>query len=183
MMYIRSGRSIYIYDLYLTKALFLCILQCIQWLKVEGSGVFYGEYQHTLDKKNRVIIPSRFREIVKERGIEKFYLTRGLDACLFMFSESEWKQQESKFGSMPFTKSEVRKFKRLFFAGAMEIVPDKQWRILVPDYLKDYAALSKDIMVIGISNRIEIWDQNKWEEFYNSSKANYEDISEKLIDF
>ena len=144
--------------------------------------MFYGEYLHSLDRKNRVIIPSRFRETIREMCIEKLYITRGLDECLFVFPESEWKAQESKFKAMSFTKKEVRKFKRLFFSGATQAVPDKQWRILIPDYLKDYAKLSKNIMIVGVSNRIEIWDKNKWDEFYKSSKQNYEEIAEGLID-
>ncbi|MFH1846495.1 MAG: division/cell wall cluster transcriptional repressor MraZ [Candidatus Omnitrophota bacterium] len=144
--------------------------------------MFYGEYSHTLDKKNRLIIPARFRDFITDTGIEKLYITRGLDECLFMFSEDEWRTQENKFKAMPFTKKEVRKFKRLFFSGATEAVPDKQWRILIPDYLCDYAKLSKNIMIVGISNRIEIWDKKKWSAFYESSKENYEEIAEKLFD-
>lgn len=144
--------------------------------------MFYGEYLHTLDKKNRLIIPSRFRDVIQDTGIEKLYITRGLDTCLFMFAEDEWKLQENKFKEMPFMKSEVRKFKRLFFSGAVEVVPDKQWRILIPDYLKEYAELSKHIVIAGLSNRAEIWDKNKWEEFYKSSKQHYEEIAEKLIE-
>ena len=144
--------------------------------------MFYGEYIHSLDRKNRVIIPSRFRETIKEMCIEKLYITRGLDECLFVFPESEWKVQENKFKAMSFLKKEVRKFKRLFFSGAVPCVPDKQWRILVPDYLKEYANLSKKIMIVGVSNRIEIWDAKKWEEFYESSKQNYEEIAEGLIE-
>ena len=144
--------------------------------------MFYGEYKHSIDKKSRVIIPSRFREVIKEMCIEKLYLTRGLDECLFVFPESEWKAQEARYKAMPFTKAEVRKFKRLFFSGAVEAVPDKQWRILLPDYLKNYAGLSKTIMIIGVSNRIEIWDKDKWNSFYNTSKENYEEIAERLIE-
>ncbi|MDP8259234.1 MAG: division/cell wall cluster transcriptional repressor MraZ [Candidatus Aadella gelida] len=144
--------------------------------------MFYGEYAHSLDKKSRLIIPARFRKPIKDSGEEKLYLTRGLDECLFVFTESEWLVQESKFKSLSFTKREVRKFKRLFFSGAFEAMPDKQWRILVPDYLKDYAKLSKSIMIIGVSNRIEIWDKKKWDEFYKSSKQNYEEIAEGLIE-
>jgi MraZ protein len=150
---------------------------------VEDSGVFYGEYSHTLDKKGRIIIPARFRDVVQEMCIEKFYITRGLDECLFMFAESEWKSQESKFKTLPFTKQKARQFNRLFFSGAVEAVPDKQWRILVPGYLKSYAKLSKNIVIAGVSTRIEIWDKDKWNEFYKSSKANYEQIAEKLMDF
>ena len=144
--------------------------------------MFYGEFTHSLDKKSRLIIPSRFRDPVKEFGIEKFYITRGLDECLFMFPDSEWRVQESKFRNMSFTKKEVRKFKRMFFSGAVEAVPDKQWRVLVPDFLKEYAGISKGVMVIGVSTRIEIWDRKKWEEFYKSSKESYEDIAEGLMD-
>ena len=145
--------------------------------------MFYGEYLHTLDKKSRLIIPSRFRDPITEMCIEKLYLTRGLDECLFIFPENEWKAQENSFKAMPFTKREVRKFKRLFFSGAVPVVPDKQWRILIPDYLREYAKLSKNVMIIGVSNRIEIWDRDKWEDFYKSSKQNYEEIAERLIEF
>jgi MraZ protein len=154
----------------------------LEWNKVEGSGVFYGEYSHTLDKKGRLIIPSRFRDVIKEMCIEKMYITRGLDECLFMFSESEWKAQESKFKSLSFTKKEVRKFKRLFFSGAVEVVPDKQWRILIPEYLKGYAKLSRQIMIVGVSNRVEIWDKKKWNDFYGSTKQEYEEIAERLME-
>jgi len=145
--------------------------------------VFYGEYIHTLDNKNRMIIPYRFRENITENGIEKLYITRGLDKCLFLFADNEWKKQEDKFNDMPFTKKQVREFKRMFFSGAIETIPDKQWRVLIPEYLKEYAFLSKEIMIIGVGNRVEIWDKEKWEEYYKVSKNNYEEIAEKLIDF
>jgi len=144
--------------------------------------VFYGEYSHTLDKKGRLIIPSRFRDVIKDSGIEKLYVTRGLDECLFIFSEDEWRVQENKFKSMSFTKREVRKFRRLFFSGAIETAPDKQWRILIPDYLKEYAHLSRSIVIIGVSNRIEVWDKKKWKDFYTTTKENYEDIAEGIIE-
>ena len=153
----------------------------VKWNEVEEGGVFYGEYSHRLDKKNRLIIPASFRDVITEKGIEGFYLNRGLDECLFMFPEGEWKTQEAKFREMSFTKREVRKFSRMFFAGAVEVSPDKQWRILIPDYLKEYAKLKKNIIIIGVSSRIEIWDKDKWEEFYRSSKENYEEIAERLI--
>ena len=144
--------------------------------------MFYGEHEHKLDKKGRIIIPSEFRDISKENYIEKFFVTRGLDTCLFMFSEDEWKSQEVKFKNLSFTKSETRKFNRLFFSGAVEATPDKQGRILIPSYLKNYAGIKKEIMIIGVSNRIEIWSKEKWEEFYKASKGSFEDIAEKLID-
>ncbi|NQT33293.1 MAG: division/cell wall cluster transcriptional repressor MraZ [Candidatus Omnitrophica bacterium] len=144
--------------------------------------MFYGEYVHKLDKKNRLIIPSRFRDVINELCLEKLYITRGLDECLFVFADNEWKAQENRFKSMSFTKSDARKFQRQFFGGAFETAPDKQWRILIPDYLREYAKLTKNIMIVGVSNRIEIWDKDKWKEFYSSSKQNYEEIAERLIE-
>lgn len=144
--------------------------------------MFYGEFEHTLDKKGRIIIPSTFREAAKENYVEKFFITRGLDKCLFMFPEEEWKSQEAKFRSLPFTKSQARKFNRLFFSGAVQIAPDKQGRILVPGYLKNYANIKKEIMLIGVSSRIEIWSKENWAEFYAASKESFEDTAEKLMD-
>ena len=83
---------------------------------------------------------------------------------------------------MSFTKKEVRKFRRLFFSGAIEAVPDKQWRILIPDYLKEYAQIKRDIMIVGVSSRIEVWSKDKWQKFYDSTKESYEDIAEKLME-
>ena len=143
--------------------------------------MFYGEYAHSLDKKGRLILPSKFREAAKTNYIEKFFLTRGLDSCLFMFTEEEWKVQEAKFKVMPFTKSQSRKFNRLYFSGAVDIVFDKQGRMLIPKYLKDFAGIRHEVMVIGVSNRIEIWDLEKWREFYNGEKGFFEKISENLL--
>ncbi|MCM8761143.1 MAG: division/cell wall cluster transcriptional repressor MraZ [Candidatus Omnitrophica bacterium] len=143
--------------------------------------MFYGEYEHTIDKKGRLIIPSKFRDAFKEYDIEKFYITRGLDKCLFMFTENEWKTQESKFKAIPFTKSEARKFNRIYFAGAVQIECDKQGRILIPKYLKDHAGIKRDVMIIGVSNRIEIWAREAWQDYYNKSKESFEDIAERLM--
>ncbi len=143
--------------------------------------MFYGEYEHTIDKKGRIIIPSKFRAFLKEYSIEKLYVTRGLDKCLFLFTESEWKAQESKFRALSFTKSETRKFNRLYFSGAQEVECDKQGRILLPKYLKDYADIKRDLVVIGVSNRIEIWSKEAWSGYYNSSKGSFEEIAENLV--
>lgn len=145
--------------------------------------MFYGEYQHALDKKGRLILPARIRETAKSNYIEKFYVTRGLDKCLFLFSEDEWRAQETKFKSLPFTKKEARRFNRLFFSGAVEVVPDGQGRILIPKYLKDYAGIKKDVVVTGVSNRIEVWDSEAWNEFYKESVDSFEDTAEKLVDY
>lgn len=143
--------------------------------------MFYGEYEHSIDKKGRLIIPSKFRDALEEYGVEKLYITRGLDKCLFIFTENEWKAQESKFRSISFTKSESRKFNRLYFAGASQLEFDKQGRILIPKYLKDYADVKKDVAIIGVSNRIEIWSRDIWQAYYKSSRESFEEIAEKLV--
>lgn len=143
--------------------------------------MFYGEYEHALDNKDRVIIPAKFREIFKEHYAERFYLTRGLDRCLFVFTEETWKAQEKKFRDLPFTKNESRKFNRLYFSGACDVVCDKQGRILIPAYLKSYAEIKQDVVIIGVSDRIEIWSKEKWKEFFDSNKGSFEDLAEKLI--
>jgi len=143
--------------------------------------MFYGEYEHTIDNKGRLILPSKFRDSLREYDIKNLYVTRGLDKCLFVFTETEWKTQESKFRSMPFTRSDSRKFNRLFFAGAQAMDIDKQGRILLPKYLKDFAAIKRDCMIIGVSNRCEIWSREVWQEYYVSSKESFEDVAEKLM--
>ena len=143
--------------------------------------MFYGEHEHTIDNKGRLIIPSKFRDSLKEYDIEKLYITRGLDKCLFMFTENEWKTQESKFKAMSFTKPESRKFNRLYFSGAAQIGCDKQGRILIPKYLKDYAAIKRDVVIIGVSNRIEIWSKDSWGDYYSNSKESFEDVAQNLI--
>jgi len=144
--------------------------------------MFYGEYQHSIDRKGRLILPANFREAAKANFIEKFFITRGLDKCLFMFSEDEWKAQEQKFRTMPFTKQEVRKFNRMYFSGAGEVITDKQGRILIPQYLKEFANIKRDVVIIGVSNRIEIWSKDIWNEFYNTYRDTFEEIAEKLIE-
>ena len=144
--------------------------------------MFYGEYQHTIDRKGRIILPSKFREVAKSNFIEKFFVTRGLDKCLFMFAEDEWRSQEQKFKSMSFTKQESRKFNRLYFSGAVEMTADKQGRILLPQYLKDFAGIKRDIVIIGVASRIEIWDKILWQEFYRTAADSFEQIAEKIIE-
>src|SRR5262245_19148977 len=105
--------------------------------------MFYGEYKHSLDRKGRLILPAKFRDVCKEYAVERFFLTRGLDKCIFMFSEDEWRSQEQKFKSMPFTKQESRQFNRLYFAGAVDVRPDKQGRFIIPPYLNEYANIKR----------------------------------------
>ncbi len=143
--------------------------------------MFYGEHVHSIDRKGRIILPARFRVVAKENGIEKFYVTRGLDKCLFMFSEEEWRSQEQRFKNMSFTKQESRSFNRMFFSGAIETIPDKQGRFIIPQYLKDFAGIKRDTVIIGVSNRIEIWDGHSWTEFYKNSSSSFEQTAEKIL--
>jgi MraZ protein len=142
--------------------------------------MFYGEYEHSIDRKGRLIIPSKFREVFKEHYAERFFVTRGLDQCLFMFTEDEWKVQENKFKNLPFTRKEARRFNRLFFSGASSVACDAQGRILLPTYLKEFAKVKRDVMIAGIANRIEIWSLDLWKKFYDESKESFEQIAEKL---
>jgi MraZ protein len=144
--------------------------------------MFYGEYIHSIDRKGRLILPAKFREVAKNQFVEKFFVTRGLDKCLFMFAEEEWRSQENKFKTLSFTKQQSRTFNRLLFSGAVEVSFDKQGRILLPQYLKDFAGIKKDVMIVGVSNRIEIWSKDTWHDFYANSRSSFEEIAEKLMD-
>ena len=143
--------------------------------------MFYGEHEHSIDRKGRLIIPSKFREVFKEHYVERFFVTRGLDTCLFVFTEDEWKKQESKFKSLSFTNSQARQFNRLYFSGACEVPFDPQGRILIPPYLKEFAKIKRDVIIVGVSDRIEIWSKEYWEEFYRNTKDSFEKIAEKIL--
>src|SRR3990167_4969150 len=144
--------------------------------------MFYGEYQHSIDRKGRIILPAKFREAAKNNYIEKFFVTRGLDKCLFMFSEEEWKNYEAKLKAVSFTKQQARTFNRLYFSGATEVVPDRQGRIIIPQYLKDFAEIKRDVVVLGVSNRIEIWAKPNWQSFYGNSTPVFEEIAQNLLE-
>lgn len=143
--------------------------------------MFYGEYRHSLDHKNRVLIPAKFREAVKEVYVERFFLTRGLEKCIFVFTEPEWGVMEQKLKTLPMTQGTARNFSRMFFSGAFEILSDKQGRIIIPQPLLAYADVKKDVVVAGVLNRIEIWDQGAWDHFVTESTKSYEDVAEKLL--
>ena len=143
--------------------------------------MFYGEHEHTIDRKGRLIIPSKFREVFKENYVERFFITRGLDTCLFVFAEDEWKKQEARFKALPFTNSQARQFNRLFFSGACEAACDRQGRILIPDYLKEFAKIKRDVIIVGVSNRMEIWGKEQWQAFYANTKDSFEKTAEQIL--
>lgn len=138
--------------------------------------MFIGEYLHTIDAKGRVIIPSKFRD---ELG-EKFIVTKGLDNCLFVYPESEWKTFENKLKQLPLTSRDARAFVRLFFSGATECELDKQGRITIPPNLREHARLDKDTVLIGVSTRVEIWSKEEWDRYNEAADLSYDDIAEKM---
>ena len=143
--------------------------------------MFYGEYEHAIDRKGRLIIPAGFRKVLQAQGSNTLFLTRGLDGCLFLFAESEWRLAESRFKQVSFTKAEGRKFNRLFFSGASEVTPDRLGRVLIARHLKEFAQIKQDVVIVGISNRIEIWAKGRWHEFYETSRQSFEDVAEKIL--
>jgi MraZ protein len=146
--------------------------------EVERS-MFMGEYQHSIDDKGRIIIPAKFREQLGDQ----FVITRGLDNCLFVYPLSEWSQLEQKLKSLPMMKSDARAFSRFFFSGATECELDKQGRVNLPNTLCEYAKLERDCIVLGVSNRVEIWSKPIWEGYFKQSEETFNEIAEKLVDF
>ena len=140
--------------------------------------MFMGEYSHTIDTKGRLIIPSKFRE---ELG-ETFVVTTGLDGCLFVFSDEEWKAFEIKLKSLPLTNKNARQFARFFVAGATPCELDKQGRILLPATLREFAGLEKDVVLTGMLNRIEIWSKEKWNENNSLDDVAMDEIAEQMTD-
>ena len=129
--------------------------------------MFMGEYNHTIDAKGRLIVPSKFREALGDT----FVVTKGLDGCLFVYDNEEWQAFEEKLRSLPITNKEARQFARFFLAGAAEVEVDKQGRILVPHILREFAQISKDVVLIGVASRIEIWSKERFE-----GMASFEDM-------
>ncbi len=131
--------------------------------------MFMGEYNHTIDAKGRLIIPSKFREALGDT----FVVTKGLDGCLFVYDNEEWNAFEEKLKSLPITNKEARQFVRFFLAGAAEVEVDKQGRILVPNILREFAQINKDVVLIGVASRIEIWSKERFDGI-----TAYEDMDE-----
>jgi len=142
-------------------------------------GMFMGEYHHSIDNKGRLIVPAKFREDLGEM----FIITRGLDQCLFGYPLSEWKILEEKLKGLPLTKKDARAFTRFFFSGATESELDKQGRVNLPAPLLQYAKLEKDCVILGVSNRIEIWSEKIWEDYFVQSEESFAEIAENMIGF
>jgi len=135
-----------------------------------------GEYTHTIDAKKRLAIPAKFRRELGARAV----ITRGLDNCLFVFPLKEWQKLVEKLSNLPIGQRDTRGFSRLMLAGASESGLDSLGRILVPDYLKSYAQLKKNVIIAGVYNRLEIWDKARWDAFKRQSEKEVDNMAERL---
>ena len=142
--------------------------------------MFYGEFTHTLDEKNRLIVPMRLRGKIRETFVERFIITKGLDNCLFLFTVDEWRLFENKIKALPLTGKDARAYTRHLFSGASECTIDKQGRISIPLYLKNYAQIRKDVIIIGVMSRIEIWSRENWISYSKNTERSVNEIAEQL---
>lgn len=138
-----------------------------------------GEYNHTIDEKSRIIMPSKFRDDLGST----FVITKGFDTCLFVFSVDEWRNFENKLKELPLSNENARKYVRYFLAGACECQIDKQGRILIPGNLKEHALLKKDIVITGVSTRAEIWDREKWNNYTSAENIDLNEIASHMSEY
>lgn len=141
--------------------------------------MFMGEFQHTVDAKGRLFIPAKLREGLGDR----FIATKGLEDCLFVFHQTEWEAFGEKLRSLPLASGAARAFTRMFFSGATDCEVDSQGRILLPANLREYAQIDKEVVIVGVSSRVEIWAKPKWEEYCDKAEESFEETAEKLLDF
>ncbi|NGP44351.1 division/cell wall cluster transcriptional repressor MraZ [Bacillaceae bacterium SIJ1] len=140
--------------------------------------MFMGEYHHSIDAKGRIIIPSKFRQPLGEL----FVITRGLDQCLFIYPMAEWQHLVDKLKQLPLTKKDARAFTRFFLSGASECELDKQGRINITTPLCKYASLEKECVIIGVSNRIEVWGKDAWDNYFDISQESFSELAENMLD-
>jgi MraZ protein len=138
--------------------------------------MFIGEYSHNLDSKGRLAVPAKFRSELKKGAV----VTRGLDNCLFLYTKSEWQKLATKLATLPISQSKSRAFSRLMLAGAMDVDLDKQGRVVLPEFLRKFGSLKKKIIIAGLYNRLEIWDEVKWEKYKNLTEKDSSKIAENL---
>ena len=138
--------------------------------------MFIGEYQHSLDTKGRLAVPAKFRRELQKGAV----VTRGLDNCLFLYTKDEWQKLVEKLSTLPISQSDSRAFARLMLAGAMDVKLDKQGRIILPEYLRKFASLKKNTIVAGLYNRLEIWEEKKWEMYKNNAESKSNEIAERM---
>ncbi len=138
--------------------------------------MFIGEYQHSVDQKGRVAVPAKFRATLKKGAV----VTKGLDNCLFLYPKKDWEELANKIASLPISQKDARDFGRFLLAGAMDVDIDKQGRINLPGYLKEYAKIKNNAVVAGLYNRLEIWNKKDWETYKGGAEKDSADIAEHL---
>src|SRR3989338_1673662 len=138
--------------------------------------MFIGEYQHTIDQKGRLAVPAKFRQFLSKGAV----VTKGLDDCLSLYTKDEWRKLAPKLASLPIAKANARAFARLMLAGAMDVEIDGQGRMLIPEYLRKYAGMKKKVVVTGLYNRLEIWDEIKWNKYKKGTESKSADIAEAI---
>ncbi|OGH93226.1 MAG: cell division/cell wall cluster transcriptional repressor MraZ [Candidatus Magasanikbacteria bacterium RIFOXYD1_FULL_40_23] len=138
--------------------------------------MFIGEYNHSLDDKGRMAIPVKFRRELQKGAV----VTRGLDNCLFLYTKTEWEKLAEKLAALPISQSNSRAFSRLMLAGAMDVELDKQGRVILPEYLRQFSGIKKNLVIAGLYNRLEIWDQDLWNKYKNQTEAESGAIAEKM---
>lgn len=138
--------------------------------------MFIGEYAHTLDDKGRLAIPVKFREVLKAGAV----ITRGLDTCLFIYTVEEWERLAQKLAALPLGQAATRAFSRLMLAGAMAAEVDKQGRVVVPEYLRAFATLKKNVVIAGLYNRLEVWDEAVWQTYKSATETESNALAEKM---
>lgn len=141
--------------------------------------MFFGEFEHSLDAKGRLIIPAKFRELLGA----SFVITRGMDGCIFGYPAERWAALQAQLDDLPLTKKDARAFVRFFYSAAAECELDKQGRVMIPASLRKYAKLDKQCVIAGVSDRFEIWDAAKWQTFETETGENFDELAENLIDF
>lgn len=140
--------------------------------------MFIGEYTHNLDDKGRLAIPVKFRNDLKKGAV----VTRGLDNCLFLYTKTEWQKLAERLATLPISQADSRAFARLMLAGAMDVEFDKQGRIILPEYLREFATIKKEVIVAGLYNRLEIWDKKKWDVYKTKTEAESGNIAERMAE-
>ena len=140
------------------------------------SFMFIGEYKHSVDQKGRLAIPAKFRVDLKKGAV----VTRGIDSCLFLYTKQEWQKLVEKLTNLPISQSKARAFSRLMLAGAMDVSIDKQGRIILPEYLRKFADMKKQVVIAGLYSRLEIWDESAWEKYKVQAEKSSTEIAEQM---
>lgn len=140
--------------------------------------MFLGQYEHIIDEKGRLIVPAKYREPLGDN----FIITYGLDVCLFVYSLEEWKTLAEKLNLLPLGQRDARAFKRILFSRATNCTIDSQGRVIIMKYLRDYARIDKEVMIIGVSDRIEIWSKDIWQKYFDKIEDSYEDIAQRVYE-